>query len=38
MILADWAGRQILFPQEIPAGLLASIVGGTYFILTLRRV
>jgi iron complex transport system permease protein len=37
MILADWAGRQILFPQEIPAGILASIIGGTYFILTLRR-
>jgi iron complex transport system permease protein len=32
MISADWLGRQVLFPQEIPAGLIASLLGGSYFI------
>lgn len=38
MVLADWIGRQALYPQEIPAGLVAALVGGTYFILGLRRL
>lgn len=38
MVLADWLGRQILFPYEIPAGLVATLVGGTYFLLMVRRV
>ena len=37
MLLADWAGRQILFPQELPAGLIAALLGGAYFMWTLRR-
>ncbi|RRQ23836.1 Fe(3+)-hydroxamate ABC transporter permease FhuB [Guyparkeria sp. SCN-R1] len=37
MVLADWIGRQILFPHEIPAGLVASLIGGTYFLWALRR-
>lgn len=37
MVLADWVGRQILFPQEIPAGLVASLIGGTYFMWMLRK-
>ena len=38
MTLADWIGRQILFPYEVPAGLVATLVGGTYFLLMVRRV
>ncbi|HET8792070.1 MAG TPA: Fe(3+)-hydroxamate ABC transporter permease FhuB [Modicisalibacter sp.] len=38
MILADWIGRQLLFPQEIPAGLVASLLGGAYFMWGLRRL
>ncbi|MCL7744389.1 Fe(3+)-hydroxamate ABC transporter permease FhuB [Guyparkeria hydrothermalis] len=38
MIAADWIGRQIQFPQEIPAGLVASLIGGTYFLWALRRL
>ncbi|KTG17692.1 MULTISPECIES: Fe(3+)-hydroxamate ABC transporter permease FhuB [unclassified Guyparkeria] len=38
MILADWIGRQIQFPHEIPAGLVASLIGGTYFLWALRRL
>lgn len=37
MISADWLGRQVLFPQEIPAGLVAALLGGAYFIWGLRR-
>lgn len=36
MVLADWLGRQILFPQEIPAGLMASLLGGSYFLWQIR--
>ncbi len=38
MIAADWIGRQILFPQEIPAGLVASLLGGAYFLIRMRRL
>lgn len=38
MVLADWIGRQILFPYEIPAGLVATLIGGTYFLLMVRKV
>lgn len=37
MVLADWLGRQLIFPQEIPAGLVASLLGGAYFMWGLRR-
>ncbi|MFM9272159.1 Fe(3+)-hydroxamate ABC transporter permease FhuB [Halomonas elongata] len=38
MVLADWAGRQIIFPYEMPAGLVASLLGGAYFMWGLRRL
>ncbi|HRL20304.1 MAG TPA: Fe(3+)-hydroxamate ABC transporter permease FhuB [Alcaligenes sp.] len=37
MVLADWLGRQILFPYEIPAGLIASVLGAIYFLGRLQR-
>jgi ferric hydroxamate transport system permease protein len=37
MVLADWAGRQWLFPDQIPAGLMASLLGGGYFLFGLWR-
>ena len=37
MLLADWAGRQWLFPDQIPAGLMASLLGGGYFLCSLWR-
>lgn len=38
MVVADWLGRNLLFPHQIPAGLLAVMVGGPYFgwMLSLR--
>ncbi|RJG37978.1 Fe(3+)-hydroxamate ABC transporter permease FhuB [Motilimonas pumila] len=38
MALADWVGRQWLYPQEIPAGLMAALLGGLYFMFALRRL
>ena len=32
MLIADWVGRYAIFPYEIPAGTIASIVGGLYFL------
>ncbi|MBJ3813392.1 Fe(3+)-hydroxamate ABC transporter permease FhuB [Shimwellia pseudoproteus] len=37
MVVADWCGRMVLFPNQIPAGLLASFLGAPYFIVLLRR-
>ncbi|MDU8923856.1 Fe(3+)-hydroxamate ABC transporter permease FhuB [Pasteurellaceae bacterium LIM206] len=38
MVLADWLGRQLLFPYEIPAGLVATLIGGGYFLLMMRKI
>ncbi len=38
MLLADWLGRQVLYPQEIPTGLMASLIGGLYLMWGLRRL
>lgn len=37
MVFADWAGRMMLFPYQIPAGLLSSFIGAPYFIYLLRK-
>jgi iron complex transport system permease protein len=34
---ADWLGRSIDFPYEIPAGVLAAFIGGPYFLWRLYR-
>lgn len=38
MVLADWLGRQSLFPYEIPAGLVATLLGGAYFVIVMRKL
>jgi iron complex transport system permease protein len=37
MVTADWCGRMILFPDQVPAGLLATFIGAPYFIYLLRK-
>lgn len=32
MLVADWLGRNLLFPFQVPAGLLATVIGGPYFL------
>ncbi len=37
MVLADWLGRTLAFPYQIPVGLFAALVGGPYLIWLLQR-
>ena len=37
MLLADWAGRTLIFPLQIPVGIVASVLCGGYFVLLLIR-
>ncbi|WP_411703781.1 Fe(3+)-hydroxamate ABC transporter permease FhuB [Edaphovirga cremea] len=37
MLFADWCGRVLIFPYQIPAGLLATFFGAPYFIYLLRK-
>ncbi|WP_429174991.1 Fe(3+)-hydroxamate ABC transporter permease FhuB [Aeromonas salmonicida] len=38
MVSADWVGQQILFPQDVPVGLVSTLLGGAYFMWCLRRL
>jgi iron complex transport system permease protein len=38
MVLADFVGRQIMFPYEIPAGVVATVLGGAYFLWAMRKM
>lgn len=37
MVSADWAGRTLLAPTEIPVGIITAIVGGPYLLWILIR-
>ena len=37
MVAADWIGRTLWFPWQFPAGLLASLLGGGYFLYLMRK-
>jgi ABC-type Fe3+-siderophore transport system permease subunit len=37
MVSADWLGRTLLFPRQIPAGLVAALIGAPYFLWRMRR-
>jgi ferric hydroxamate transport system permease protein len=32
LVIADWLGRNVLFPDQVPAGLFATFIGGPYFL------
>jgi ferric hydroxamate transport system permease protein len=32
MIIADWLGRNLLFPDQIPAGLIATLIAAPYML------
>lgn len=38
MITADWLGRQVMFPYEVPAGMMATLIGGAYFMMMMRKL
>lgn len=37
LVFADWCGRMMMFPYQIPAGLLSTFIGAPYFIYLLRK-
>ncbi len=37
MVLADWIGRTIIFPYQIPAGLISALIGAPFLMMLLRR-
>lgn len=37
LMTADWIGRNIVFPFQIPAGLLAAVVGGPFLLIMIAR-
>jgi len=37
LVIADWCGRMMMFPYQVPAGLLSTFIGAPYFIYLLRK-
>ncbi len=37
LVLADWLGRTVAYPYQIPVGFFAALVGGPYLIWLLQR-
>ncbi len=37
LVLADGIGRTILYPTEIPVGVITALIGGPFFLLILRK-
>ena len=37
MLIVDWLGRYLIFPYELSAGVIASLLGGGFFLLLLRQ-
>lgn len=37
LVFADWCGRMLMFPYQIPAGILSTFIGAPYFIYLLRK-
>jgi iron complex transport system permease protein len=36
LMLADWLGRNLIYPWQVPAGLLAALLGAPFFIGLMR--
>ncbi|MET3580998.1 iron complex transport system permease protein [Mesorhizobium robiniae] len=37
MVLADWIGRTVAFPWQVPAGLVSTVIGGAFYAALLAR-
>lgn len=37
MAFAEWLGRQLVFPEEVASGLVATLIGGPYLIALMLR-
>ncbi|OHY82930.1 Fe(3+)-hydroxamate ABC transporter permease FhuB [Marinobacter sp. AC-23] len=38
MLWADWLARTLVYPHELPAGLVATLIGGGYFLVRMYRM
>jgi ferric hydroxamate transport system permease protein len=38
MACADWAGRMVVYPYEVPAGIAATLIGAPFLLILLRRL
>jgi iron complex transport system permease protein len=37
MVLADWTGRMLIFPYQVPAGLVSALMGAPFLIVLMSR-
>ena len=37
LVFSDWIGRVVLYPVQLSAGVIASLIGGSYFVYLLAR-
>jgi iron complex transport system permease protein len=37
MMLADWIGRMLIFPYQVPAGLVSALMGAPFLIVLMSR-
>ncbi|MFC6477606.1 iron chelate uptake ABC transporter family permease subunit [Pseudomonas asuensis] len=37
MLIADWVGRVMIYPLQMPVGIVASVLCGVYFIILLAK-
>ncbi|PWE52470.1 Fe(3+)-hydroxamate ABC transporter permease FhuB [Metarhizobium album] len=37
LLTADWVGRNLIFPYQIPAGLLATLIGGPFLLFLIGK-
>lgn len=37
MVVADWLGRNLLYPRQLPAGLMATLLGGPWLAVLLYQ-
>ncbi|KHJ53659.1 hypothetical protein LA66_17195 [Aureimonas altamirensis] len=37
LVISDWIGRTVIYPWQVPAGLVAALVGAPAFIWLMRR-
>jgi iron complex transport system permease protein len=37
LVFADWLGRNVMFPYQVPAGLFATFIGGPYFLVLMWK-
>ncbi|RIY38760.1 Fe(3+)-hydroxamate ABC transporter permease FhuB [Psittacicella gerlachiana] len=38
MVIADFVGRNLIYPYELPVGLMSTLIGGLYFIILMKRL